>query len=69
VSFPNLSAFAVREQAITLFLILAIAVAGLFAFTRLGRAEDPSFTVKAMTWRRPGRAPLQGRWKHKSRTL
>jgi multidrug efflux pump subunit AcrB len=39
----------VREQAITLFLILAIAAAGLFAFTRLGRAEDPSFTVKAMT--------------------
>nr|WP_295371338.1 efflux RND transporter permease subunit [uncultured Sphingosinicella sp.] len=49
MSFPNLSAFAVREQAITLFLIIAIAVAGTFAFTRLGRAEDPSFTVKAMT--------------------
>jgi multidrug efflux pump subunit AcrB len=49
MSFPNLSAFAVREQAITLFLILAIAAAGAFAFTRLGRAEDPSFTVKAMT--------------------
>jgi multidrug efflux pump subunit AcrB len=49
VRFPNLSAFAVREQAITLFLILAIAAAGAFAFTRLGRAEDPSFTVKAMT--------------------
>jgi hypothetical protein len=49
MTFPNLSAFAVREQAITLFLIIAIAVAGTFAFTRLGRAEDPSFTVKAMT--------------------
>ncbi len=45
----NLSAFAVKERAITLFLLLAIAGAGLLAFTRLGRAEDPSFVVKIMT--------------------
>jgi multidrug efflux pump subunit AcrB len=45
----NLSALAVRERAITLFLIIAIAVAGGFAFLKLGRAEDPSFTVKVMT--------------------
>ena len=45
----NLSALAVRERAITLFLILAIAIAGTVAFFQLGRAEDPSFTVKVMT--------------------
>ena len=45
----NLSAFAVRERAITLFLIILIAGAGTFAYLRLGRAEDPSFSVKAMT--------------------
>jgi len=45
----NLSALAVRERAITLFLILAIAIAGAVAFFKLGRAEDPSFTVKVMT--------------------
>jgi len=45
----NLSAFSVRERAVTLFLIIAIAVAGVFAFFKLGRAEDPSFTVKIMT--------------------
>ncbi len=45
----NLSAFGVRERAITLFLIVAITVAGAFAFVKLGRAEDPSFTVKIMT--------------------
>jgi multidrug efflux pump subunit AcrB len=45
----NLSAFGVRERAITLFLIVAISVAGIFAFFRLGRAEDPSFVVKVMT--------------------
>jgi multidrug efflux pump subunit AcrB len=36
----NLSAFAVRERAITLFMIIAILVAGGFAFLHLGRAED-----------------------------
>jgi multidrug efflux pump subunit AcrB len=45
----NLSALAVKEQAVTLFLLMAIAGAGLLAFTRLGRAEDPTFVVKIMT--------------------
>ncbi|WP_407315943.1 efflux RND transporter permease subunit [Pseudomonas sp. nanlin1] len=45
----NLSAFAVRERSITLFLILLIAVVGTLSFFKLGRAEDPPFTVKQMT--------------------
>jgi len=45
----NLSALAVRERAITLFLILLISLAGLVAFFKLGRAEDPGFTIKVMT--------------------
>ncbi len=45
----NLSALAVREQAITLFLIIAITLAGVSAFLRLGRAEDPAFTIKILT--------------------
>lgn len=45
----NLSALAVRERAVTLFLIIAITLAGLAAFMKLGRAEDPAFTVKVMT--------------------
>jgi multidrug efflux pump subunit AcrB len=45
----NLSALAVKEKAITLFLLIAIAAAGLLAFSRLGRAEDPTFVVKIMT--------------------
>ncbi len=49
MSFPNLSALAVRERAVTLFLILAVLAAGTFAFIKLGRAEDPRFTVKIMT--------------------
>src|SRR5215217_3476343 len=45
----NLSALAVRERAVTLFLLLAISIAGVVAFLTLGRAEDPSFTIKQMT--------------------
>lgn len=45
----NLSALAVRERSVTLFLILLISVAGVIAFLKLGRAEDPPFTVKTMT--------------------
>ena len=45
----NLSAFAVRERSITLFLIILITVAGILSFFELGRAEDPPFTVKQMT--------------------
>jgi len=45
----NLSALAVRERAITLFLLVAIALAGIYAFLQLGRAEDPSFTIKVLT--------------------
>ena len=45
----NLSALAVRERAITLFFILLLAAAGIFAFFKLGRAEDPSFTIKTLT--------------------
>lgn len=45
----NLSALAVRERSVTLFLIILISVAGVIAFLKLGRAEDPPFTVKSMT--------------------
>ncbi|MGE8659042.1 MAG: efflux RND transporter permease subunit [Achromobacter sp.] len=45
----NLSALAVRERAITLFLIFLVSVAGILAFFQLGRAEDPPFTIKQMT--------------------
>lgn len=45
----NLSALAVRERAVTLFFIVLLAAAGVYAFVKLGRAEDPSFTIKTLT--------------------
>src|SRR5215204_1985436 len=45
----NLSAIAVRERAVTLFFIVMLAAAGVYAFLILGRAEDPSFTIKNLT--------------------
>ncbi|CAN1570805.1 AcrB Cation/multidrug efflux pump [Rhabdaerophilaceae bacterium] len=45
----NLSAWAVRHQMLVLFLIIVIAIAGTMSYLRLGRAEDPSFTIKAVS--------------------
>jgi multidrug efflux pump len=42
----NLSEWAVHHRPLILFLILALAVGGTLSFQRLGRAEDPSFTIK-----------------------
>lgn len=45
----NLSALAVRNSSVTVFLIVLIFIAGLVSFVKLGRAEDPAFTIKVMT--------------------
>jgi multidrug efflux pump len=42
----NLSSWAVRHKSLTLFLMLAVFAAGAMSYFRLGRAEDPSFTIK-----------------------
>ncbi len=61
MSFPNLSALAVRERSITLFFLILSIIAGVYAFNSLGRAEDPPFTVRVMVvsvvW--PGATPQQ----------
>jgi multidrug efflux pump len=44
----NLSAWAVSHPALVLFLIVALSVAGFFSYEKLGRAEDPFFTVKVV---------------------
>ncbi len=44
----NLSAWAVAHRSLTGFLIAVLFIAGLFAYQRLGRGEDPSFTLKLM---------------------
>jgi multidrug efflux pump subunit AcrB len=45
----NLSALAVRERSVTLFFLLAVIIAGAFAYFKLGRAEDPNLTIKVFT--------------------
>src|SRR5271166_1054314 len=42
----NLSAWGIKHPQLIVFLILAIGLAGAFAYARLGRAEDPAFTIK-----------------------
>lgn len=44
----NVSAWAVRNPAVVLFLILAVGISGGWSYFKLGRAEDPTFTIKTM---------------------
>jgi len=44
----NLSEWAITHQTLVLFMILALAAGGAFSYRSLGRAEDPSFTIKNM---------------------
>src|SRR5579871_544544 len=45
----NLSEWSLNHRAIVLFLILAIAIAGVVSVGRLGQLEDPKFSVPSMT--------------------
>lgn len=44
----NLSHWSVTNPAVTLFAILVALAAGTLAYVTLGRAEDPTFTIKTM---------------------
>lgn len=44
----NLSEWAIRHKALTLFAILLLSASGIYSYFNLGRAEDPSFTIKVM---------------------
>ena len=44
----NLSEWAIRHRSLVSYFMLIIMVAGLWSYFRLGRSEDPDFTVKTM---------------------
>jgi multidrug efflux pump subunit AcrB len=44
----NLSEWALRHRSLVTYLMLVVAVAGVWSYLRLGRSEDPDFTVKTM---------------------
>jgi multidrug efflux pump subunit AcrB len=44
----NLSEWALRHRSLVTYFMLMIVVAGIGAYLRLGRSEDPDFTVKTM---------------------
>jgi multidrug efflux pump subunit AcrB len=44
----NLSSWAVRHPTLILFLMIVLGAAGFFSYQKLGRAEDPYFTVKVV---------------------
>ncbi|MBV9517993.1 MAG: efflux RND transporter permease subunit [Hyphomicrobiales bacterium] len=44
----NLSEWAIRHRSLVTYFMLMIAIAGIGSYFRLGRSEDPDFTVKTM---------------------
>ena len=44
----NLSQWSVNRPTLMVFLMIAISVTGAVSYSRLGRAEDPSFTIKTV---------------------
>src|SRR5215475_5699130 len=44
----NLSEWALNNRSLTVYLMIMAVIAGLFAFVKLGRNEDPSFVIKTM---------------------
>ena len=50
----NLSRWALSHRSLVVYFMLALTAAGVMSYLRLGRSEDPSFTVKTMV--------IQARW-------
>jgi multidrug efflux pump subunit AcrB len=44
----NLSEWAIQHRSVVTYFMLAIVIAGIASYLRLGRSEDPDFTVKTM---------------------
>jgi multidrug efflux pump subunit AcrB len=45
---PNLSDWALKHRSFIVFTMIAIVIAGLSSYLRLGRSEDPAFTFRTM---------------------
>jgi multidrug efflux pump subunit AcrB len=45
---PNLSEWAIKHRSVVIYLMIVAVLAGIFAFVKLGRNEDPSFVFKTM---------------------
>src|SRR5437773_382201 len=44
----NLSQWSITHRPLVLFVIILLGAAGIYSYLNLGRAEDPSFTIKTM---------------------
>ena len=44
----NLSAWALKNRSVIAFFMLLALIAGILAYFRLGRSEDPTYIIKTM---------------------
>ncbi len=57
----NIAEFTIRKSAITIFLTVLLIIGGIFSYTKLGRYEDPEYTIKQaiIVTRYPGATPRE----------
>lgn len=57
----NLAEFSIRKSTVTWFFTLLIVLGGVWAYTGLGKLEDPAFTIKTavIITSYPGASPLE----------
>ena len=57
----NIAEFAIKKKTFFLFISLVLAVSGLVSYFKMGKLEDPEFTIKiaVVTTQYPGASPLQ----------
>ena len=61
----NLSEVSLRNRALVWYFIILVAIAGVFSYIKLGRMEDPTYTVRTMIVTVAGRELRQNRWKNR----
>lgn len=62
----NLSAWALQNRQIVLYLMILLGAVGALSYSKLGQSEDPPFTFKAMVVQTTGRVPAPKRWPGRS---
>lgn len=57
----NIAEYSIRKKNVTWFIVVIVAILGIFAYGKLGKLEDPAFTIKTavVTTTYPGATPRE----------
>ncbi len=57
----NIAEYSIRKKNVTWFIVVIVVIFGIFAYGKLGKLEDPAFTIKTavVTTTYPGATPRE----------